>query len=292
LLDTAGHEELSDYIRLSVYGTSDPCSGTSHYHMPHHDEVPQASDTTAGGGTARPRRSGSLAGTPGSTLGSRGSRVGDTGRGGGGRAFGRRARAAGVFMQGDSLGGARSSWGGGAFDDSDPAGIVVPWGLSYTGAVVRSQRTWVQLHIGSSTWEFRHVSAAPRAPAPWVLRLFHHHACCLPPPPPLSVALRFSKLLPPGHLLTKTAQDLKQRHEFEGLLAEAQRHEQQWERENLKGTSGGGGDESSFPTKSGWGAAGSGDGWRQPASRTGSPDGERSAQGAARSPADLGPVCA
>ena len=44
-------------------------------------------------------------------------------------------------------------------------------------------------------------------------------------------ALRFTRLLPPGHLLAKTAEGLKQRREFEGALAAARRREEDQEEE-------------------------------------------------------------
>lgn len=126
----AGHEELSDYIRLSVYGTSDPCSGTSLYHMPHAADQHTNSSMRDGGGAGGGGvgGGGGTARSQSDTL-SRGSWKAGWGGGGGprggGGAFGRRARAAGVFVASEGAGGMEEGgrgWGEGGAVPDDPKG--------------------------------------------------------------------------------------------------------------------------------------------------------------------------
>ncbi|KAI8475803.1 MAG: hypothetical protein J3K34DRAFT_516981 [Monoraphidium minutum] len=170
LLDMTGHEELSDFLRLSAYGTAAPRPGALLYHMPRAGSGGGAAEGAAaagggggggGGGASTARSWAESLATLGASHGSRGSRgsSGGGGGGGGGGAFGRRALLAGIF--GAAAGGRRAPWG---LDDSGGDG------------------------------------GDPKA-------------------------LRFSRLLPPGHLLVKTAEGLRARREFEGAVAAARARE-------------------------------------------------------------------
>jgi hypothetical protein len=174
LLDTTGHEELSDFIRLLVYNSSNPCAGTALYHMPHGSGSVNGraaggkDDGGSVGGSSSARSHGSLRETPHSSL--RSSRGGS----GGAAAFGRRMRAAGVFQY---LGGSGDGVCSGDFPGQHAAG-----------------------------WE-RGLGGLLGADDPG--------------------AMRFARLLPPGHALTKTAEELKRRREFQEALAAARRRDEE-----------------------------------------------------------------
>jgi hypothetical protein len=244
LLDSTGHEELSDFVRLAAYGSTSPWAGARLHSMP-------AAAGEAARAAARADKScrclGDVKGRGGGGGSSSSSRVqvqGGSGRGSsgeaspapaGGVAKGRRTTAgsSGSMFRGRAraVGVLESHNGGGAGSGSGVRGASLGWDL---GGEEREDPSGA--HCGRKIWCCGTATAAsvPDA-AESALAAFTRGRCtgsllrarlhtnngADTPETEKRAGLRFLRLLPPGHLLSTTATELQRRHEFEKALAAA-----------------------------------------------------------------------